>query len=63
MNEAHFTVNINYESSLYLIKAVEEQFESYNFVTNSLSSVVTRQFKITRDLKKVGIKAYFEYDN
>lgn len=63
MNEAHFTVNINYESSLYLIKAVEEQFESYNFVTNSLSSVVTRQFKITRDLKKVGVKAYFEYDN
>ena len=61
MTEAHFIVTVRYENGMFMIKAVEKQFETYNFAANNISSVVTKQFKITRDLKKVGVKAYFEY--
>lgn len=63
MREAHFVVTVHYESGVYMIKAVDRQFESYNFISNNLSAIVTRQFKISRDLKKLNVKAYFVYEN
>lgn len=63
MQEAHFRVTVHYESGQYMIKAEDKQFDRYNCITNTLSQVVTKQFQITRDLKKVGVKAYFEYEN
>lgn len=63
MHEAHFEVGVHYINSVFTIKAVEPQFERYNFTSNTLTSIVTRQYKITRDLKKLGVKAYFEYND
>lgn len=63
MNEAHFEVTVRYVDSLFTIKAKEPQFEQYNYATNSLTNVITKQYKITRDLKKLGVKAYFEYND
>lgn len=63
MQEAHFRVTVHYESSQYMIKAEDKQYDRFNCITNSLSMVMTKQFKITRELKKIGVKAYFEYEN
>ena len=58
MHEAHFEVGVHYVNSVFTIKATEPQFEQYNFTSNSLTSIVTRQYKITRDLKKLGVHHY-----
>lgn len=63
MREAHFRVTVHYESGQYMIKAEESEYSRYNTITNSLPQVMTKQFKITRDLKKIGVQAYFEYEN
>ena len=63
MKEARFKVTAHYETNQFMIKAEEPQYEHYNFITNSLSSVMTRQYKITRDLRKLNVKALFEYIN
>ena len=61
--QAIFKVTVNYEGSTYQIKALDKQFDRYNFICKTLSAVVTRQFKITRDLAKLNIKALFVYEN
>lgn len=63
MRTAVFKVIVNYESNNYMIKAVESEYDRYNFIGNTLSVIVTKQFKITRDLAKQNVKALFEYSN
>ena len=63
MRQAIFKVIVNYESNNYMIKAEDHAFDRFNFIGNSLSAVVVRQYKITRDLAKQNIKALFEYTN
>lgn len=63
MRKTIFKVSVNYESSNYIIKADEHQFSRFNYVGNTLSQIVTKQFQISRDLAKMGIKALFDYNN
>lgn len=63
MRTAIFKVIVNYESNNYMIKAIESEYDRYNFIGNTLSVIVTKQFKITRDLAKQNVKALFEYSN
>lgn len=63
MRTAVFKVIVNYESNNYMIKAEESEYDRYNFIGNTLSVIVTKQFKITRDLAKLNVKALFEYSN
>lgn len=61
MRQTVFKVIVNYESNNYMIKATEAEFDRFNYIGNTLSAVVTRQYKITRDLAKQNVKALFEY--
>lgn len=63
MRQAVFKVIVNYESNTFMIKAEESQYDRYNFIANTLSAVVVKQYKITRDLAKQNVKALFEYTN
>lgn len=62
MRQTVFNIIVNYSSNNYQIKAQEPQFERFNFIANNLSAIVTKQFQITRDLSKQGVKALFEYN-
>lgn len=61
MRTAIFNVIVNYASNTYMIKAQDRIDERFNYVANNLTAVVTKQFQITRDLSKQGVKALFEY--
>lgn len=63
MRQTVFKVIVNYESNNYMIKAEEPEFTRFNFIGNTLSAVVVKQYKITRDLAKQNVKALFEYIN
>ncbi len=61
MQTAIFNIIVNYSSNNYMIKAQDKMYERYNYIANNLTAVVTKQFQITRDLSKQGVKALFEY--
>lgn len=63
MKHAIFDVTVHYESNQFMIKAQDSAYEHFNFITNSLSACMTRQYKITRDLAKLQVKALFTYTN
>lgn len=61
MQTAIFNVIVSYSSNNYMIKAQDKMYERFNYIANNLSAIVTKQFQITRDLSKQGVKALFEY--
>ena len=62
MQTAIFNVIVNYSSNNYMIKAQDKMYERYNYIANNLTAIVTKQFQITRNLSKQGVKALFEYN-
>ena len=62
MQTAIFNVIVNYSSNNYMIKAQDKMYERYNYIANNLTVIVTKQFQITRNLSKQGVKALFEYN-
>ncbi len=62
MQTAIFNVIVNYSSNNYMIKAQDKMYERFNYIANNLTAIVTKQFQITRDLSKQGVKALFEYN-
>lgn len=61
MQTAIFNIIVNYSSNNYMIKAQDKMYERFNYIASNLTAVVTKQFQITRDLSKQGVKALFEY--